>query len=99
MQQDDYQTSAAREKTHAKLFTVGHRQVLAFLHRDENDALVIVLQLWVAASDEQLQVVVHIHDDAMTQTAFDALSDAGVEQVLQELGVPTIIANIESEGA
>lgn len=94
MQQNDNQTAQMRERTHAKLFTVEHRQVAAYLNRDDSDALVVILQLWVADTDEQLRVALRGAYDAHTQDMFDGLSSEIVKLMLEELGVPAMIEEV-----
>lgn len=96
MHQDDHLApQEQRVRAHAKLFSVDHRQVVAYLNRDDSDALVVLLQLWVARTDEQLRVAVKSQSDALTQEIFDALNDEGISLVLAELGVPEMILAIE----
>lgn len=85
----------AREITFAKLLTVDAQQVLVHLYRDENDALALIVQLWVARTDEQLRVQIDCEDDEKAMILFNDLSDESIELVLQELGVPAMIAEIE----
>lgn len=91
MQQNDNQAALMRERTHTKLFMVEGRQVSAFLNRDDSDALVVILQLWVAATDEQLRVALRGASDDDTQVIFDDLTDEALPLIFEHLGVPQMI--------
>lgn len=89
-----------REKAHAKLLTFGERQVLAYLYRDQQDALTLALQLWVAATDEQLRVSVSypgLPEEVIALT-FANLDDEGLAAHLETMGIPAMIAEIEEVG-
>lgn len=91
MQQNDDQAALMRETTHTKLFMVEGRQVTAFLNRDENDALVVILQLWVAKTDEQLRVSVVGSDEPSTQEMFDLLDGETIDFMFRELKIQDLI--------
>lgn len=92
MQQNDDQVAQQREREHSKLFMVEGRQVVAFLNRDDSDDLVVILQLWVASTDEQLRVAIRAGSDDAAQDVFDALTDEAIPLILDELGVAEILS-------
>ena len=87
MQQNHDELAQMRERTHAKLFTVENRQVVAYLNRDDSDDLSVILQLWVASTDEQLRIALRGADDALTQLLFDDLTDERLQTIFNELQV------------
>lgn len=91
MQQNEHQAAQERERTHTKLFIVEGRQVTAFLNRDDSDALVVILQLWVAATDEQLRVALRGASDDDTQVIFTELTDEALPLLFEHLGVTAMI--------
>lgn len=93
MQQD---TSHNRSQSHAKLFDTDRGQVLAYLNRDENDALTVLLQMWVDHTDEPLRALIRGENDDVTLFIFESLDDEGVPQVIDELGMVETIAEIEA---
>jgi hypothetical protein len=97
MQQNDNLAAQERERTHTKLFTVEGRQVTAFLNRDDSDALVVILQLWVASTDEQLRVALRSESDEATQEIFAALTDEAIPLIFAELKVEQLIASAGDE--
>jgi hypothetical protein len=96
MQQNDDQFAQQRVATHTKLFEIEGRQLVAFLNRDDSDALVVILQLWVAATDEQLRVAVRCADEPSTQEMFDLLDTDTIQFMLSELKVPELIAELSN---
>jgi len=90
---NDTTPQANREAEHAKLLRYGNRQVLAFLQRDEADALVIVFQIWVASDDHQLRAALSMPGgDEEAQALFDGLTDDAVSKIFGDMGIPDIIA-------
>lgn len=82
-----------RNDTHAKLLTYDGRQALAFLSRNDDAALTIIVQLWCEVEDHQLRVAVAVDDadDAVVRSAFADLSDESVTLLLDELGVGSLL--------
>lgn len=100
MQTETLTAAHKRERTHAKLLSWGDRQVLAFVQRDNDGALAVILQLWVAATDEQLQINMQIkgigdHGDTVNQMVFDEIDDEKLPAIMDELGIPAIIRELE----
>jgi hypothetical protein len=93
------QPAIARESAHAKLLTYGERQVLAYLYRNQDDRLTVVMQLWVAKTDEQLRIELSTGDgldsDGRAQIVFGALNDFSLAATLEAIGVPAILAEVE----
>lgn len=85
----------ARAIAFSKLLRVNGKQVLVHLYRDENDALALIVQLWVARTDEQLRVQIDCEDDEKAMILFNDLNDESIDLVLQNLGVLAMIAEIE----
>jgi hypothetical protein len=81
-----------REKAHAKLLSYGERQALVYLYRDANDALALIVQLWVAQTDEQLRVQIDFGCDHTAQAAFDSLDDESLPHALSGLNLPAMLA-------
>lgn len=88
-------TAEQRAACFAKLMTFEKRQVLAYLQRDQNDKLSIIVQLWVAHTDEQLRVAITTEADDLTTIIFHSLNDESLPLMLGELGVPAMLAEIE----
>lgn len=87
---------SSRVTEHAKLFTVKGRQVLAYLYRDDEDALVVALQLWCAASDEQIRAAVRTESDEDALLYFASLDADTIAQSLTAIGLTEQLERIES---
>lgn len=90
----------SRVKEHAKLLLYDDRQALVFLQRDDNDSLMIVVQVWLRNSDEQLRLAINLngmYGDVYIQNMFDALTDDLLKKALDEVGFGRTIA--EYDGA
>lgn len=86
----------SRVTQHAKTLTWQDRQVLAWLKRNDDNALCINLQLWIAFSDEQLQARIECESDEAVEYVFDSLDDATIAQTLDQIGIPELIAKYEN---
>lgn len=86
-----------RTSHHAKLLTVGDRQVLAFLSRDEEHKLSVMLQLWVAATDEPVRGQISLTSEENAQSFFDDLCDDTIGAVVEGLGLLEIISEYEED--
>ena len=86
----------ARVELHAKTFTHEGRQVLAYLYRDEEDDLCVALQLWIAATDEQLRAVVRTECDEDTILWFSQLDETTIAAALAGTGLTETLAQIEA---
>ena len=71
------------------------RQVLAFLTRDEEHKLAVMLQLWVAATDEPVRGQVSLTSEENAQSFFDDLCDDTIAPVVEGLGLLQIISEYE----
>ena len=91
------QHSIDLETLQAKILQHGHRQVLAYVFRDGDDALCVVLQLWVNATDEQLRFVVTFGADDAAKRFLNDLDEVMLARVLDNFGAPGIIADLESD--
>lgn len=88
---------------HAKLFQVEGRQVLAYLERDGDDNLVVILQAWVAKTDEQLRALISFANqygyrettDAVAATMFANLNDEMIPILMQESGLTATLEEAE----
>lgn len=89
-----------RVQQHAKLLTYRGRQLLAYLYRDENDALTIVMQLWFAPTDEQLRVSMSYPSmsDDVVGLMFEDLDDASVADTLDHLKIPDVLSGASIDG-
>lgn len=96
MQNDTDQSASDKRVTeHAKLLTYENRQVLAYLFRDEDEELKVIVQLWVARTDDKLQICLGTPSDDVSQNIFDSLDDESIALVFQELGIMGIVASYE----
>lgn len=89
------ETSEQRTRAHAKLFDTERGQVLVYLNRDDNDDLTINLQMWVATTDEPLRALIRAQNEAHTQAIFDSIEDDSLAQLLEELGLLSVLAEVE----
>lgn len=86
---------SSRVELHAKTITHDGRQVLAYLYRDSTDALCVALQMWVAASDEQLRAVVQVETDEEAILWFSQLDETTIAAALDGTGLAATLAQIE----
>ena len=86
---------SARVTEHAKLLSYGDRQVLAYIYRDEGDAMCVVLQMWVAATDEQIRAVVKTDSDEDAILFFDGISDLTLPKVIADIGIMNELVKLE----
>jgi len=92
--QNETHTPEGRAAQFAKLLTFEGQQVLAYLFRNDNDDLVVIIQLWVALTDEQIRAEIGTNNDAVTMEIFESLNQENVEEVIRQLGIPEIIADL-----
>ena len=96
MQNEPAEAALKRESTHAKQLRWGDRQVLAYLQRNNEGKLTIALRFWVAATDEQCCVMLYTElTDERVQEVFEGIDDEMVGELIQILGVPKLIAELE----
>jgi hypothetical protein len=72
-----------RSQQFAKLLTYQGRQALAFLQRDSDENLVVVVQLWSDAADHQIRAVIAPEHDDQTEVVFDKLDDASLAEFIE----------------
>jgi hypothetical protein len=89
------QSPTDREHNHAKLLTHRNRQVLAYLFRDGENDLCVILQTWVAVTDEQFRAVIKTGDDEQAAAFFTGLTDETLAVALDQLGMPEEIERLE----
>lgn len=87
-----------REQQHTKLFDYHGRQVSARIQRDGDDDLCVVLQMWVAASDEQIQALIKGQDDDATAAIFAGLTQDTIAKAVEDLKLPEIMEEVSADG-
>lgn len=99
---NQHEASDAHERVqqHAKLLRYRDRQALVMLVRDDHDALAVVVQLWVAATDEQLRVSIKLSgtdaDDDINHLAFVRMTNVELSDTLDTLGVGAMLDKLET---
>lgn len=86
MQYNEETAAEQRQGNFAKLFDINDRQILVYLYRDEDDLLSVVVQLWVAHTDEQLRAQIDVKDDSIAQNLFDTISDCNIDLLIKDIG-------------
>lgn len=80
-----------RSQQFAKLLTYQGHQALAFLQRDTDENLVVVVQLWLDAPDHQIRAVIAPEFDDQAQVVFENLTDESVAEFINDSGLASIL--------
>jgi hypothetical protein len=96
--QYDFIDAEERKKCFAKLLTYKGRQILVYLYRCDGDHLVLVMQLWVGRTDEQLRIEINVpDDDEGIYSIFQKTCDENIETFLDETGVSALLEEVERQ--
>jgi len=94
MQQEQQTAAQQRQQSFAKLLECEGHQVLVYLIRDEADALGVVLQMWVAHTDEQLRAHASVETDEQAMEMFNSINAEAIDDVVKQIGLLEIIEDL-----
>ena len=85
------QSEPNRSQQFAKLLTYNGKQALAFLQRDTEENLVVVVQLWSESADHQIRALIAPEFDDQVQVVFDNLDDASLAEFIEKSGLGSVL--------